>query len=116
MTWSRFSPEIVTEAARDQLSQAEFLLYLEVCVWVYATEDSGLKVPRHMLPRITTVDCPDDAAAGLVKRGWWKQASGGWQIVHGASVMRQSFISVNHKRASDRKAQATARARKGKRQ
>lgn len=111
MTWGRFRPELATEAARDQLTADEFCLHVEVSLWIYATEDASLKVPAHMLRRISIVDSPEGAAAGLAARGWWRQAGEAWEIRKDANVIRASFIATEAKRERDRKDQAAKRER-----
>jgi len=112
MTWARFRTELAAEADRDRLSDAEFRLYVEASLYVYATEDDSLRVPGHMLGRISGTELPEAAADGLVKAGWWRRAGEDWVIRHNASTFAQSFIATRDKRRRDRDAQARARQKR----
>ncbi|MGN6174423.1 MAG: hypothetical protein ACTHPS_16005 [Streptosporangiaceae bacterium] len=72
MTWARLQPELATERARDRISDAEFCLYVEAVLWVCSTKDMSLRVPAHILARISAVDDAPRAAARLAAQGWWE--------------------------------------------
>jgi hypothetical protein len=111
MTWAKFPTELPSEARRDQLSRDEYILFVDAWIWLSATEDDRLRVPRHMLPVITMAGSPEVAAAGLVKRKWFRAVGEDWAIRHHADLLRDSLAASRATRARNRRSQAARRAR-----
>jgi hypothetical protein len=111
VTYAKFGAEFPERLAADSMSDAAFRTHAEAIMWVYHVEAWDLRVPKHMLRRITTSIDWETAVKDLVAAGYWADGGNAWVIRHHRQVIVASLTAQAAKRERDRKAQAARRAR-----
>jgi hypothetical protein len=104
--WARFEDEFDDECA--DLPDAAYRLHVAAILWIYRTEQAGLRVPRHVALRLGGKNYVRSAGR-LVAEAFWKPNGDGWEVVHHADVIRESFRRVTNTRIKNK---AIARARR----
>lgn len=113
MTYTKTGTEFPDEAANAGLSDAAYRTHHEGVNWIYRLESMDLGIRRNMLRRFAGTARPEEAAAELVRAGYWHTTDEGWAIVHHADVIRQSLAAQLKHRAEEKERQQRKR---GKRQ
>ena len=110
MIWPSFGEEFSEECAK--LPDAAWRLHVEAILWIYRTEQTGLRVPRHVALRLGGRNYTRSAGR-LVTEGFWKPNGDGWEVIHHAPVIREAFRLATERRIRNKIVKRAARRRNG---
>lgn len=91
MTWTKLGDEFPAEA-RD-LTDAEYRTHVDALGWSnFRLLD--LAIPKRDLLRFAETADPEQAAKGLVSKGWWADAGDAWMIgmIHPEWQLERSVV------------------------
>jgi hypothetical protein len=97
MTWTKLGEEFGDEA-RD-LTDAEYRTHVEALCWSNRRL-LDLYVPKRDLRRFAETADPEGAAAGLVAKGWWQDATASWYIGLRFPEWQLESVVIDHRRSA----------------
>lgn len=103
-------PEDLEDACVRTASEAHHFMFSSITP--EDVERNRISFRKRFLARATSCPRRDEAARMLVSVGLWRDTGDHYEIVHGRMDIKSGVMAQEKKRASDRRAQAAARARK----
>jgi hypothetical protein len=112
VTWTKLGDEYSDELAQADISDAAYRTHTEAIGWLYRVERPDLQIPKRLVRRFAGSPEYETAIKELITRGLWADRDDHYEVLHHATVIRQSIAAQQAKRESDRQRQARHRAKR----
>lgn len=111
MKWMKLDPEYSYELALKGLSDAAYRTHTEAISYLYSEGSADLRIPKHLLRRITGSDHYVEAAEELIDAGCWRDEGTHYAVVHHADVVQQYIAAQQDQANRSRSSSNRRRAR-----
>lgn len=118
MTWAKYGTEffdqMVDSEFRSDLDDACQLTHTQAIHYLYSVESESLTFKKSVLRRFATSQKATEAAAELVRCGFWEDNGASFTVLHHGGIVRQSLVAQIKKRQDDTARQARKRAKESR--
>lgn len=110
MTWLKLSDDFGDQCA--DLSSDAFRTHVEGLLWTMRRETGGRLSVRDV-SRFSEVDDPDAAVRELLAAGFWREAAGGYEVVHHIEHQPEPDVIARRRQATAERVRRHRRKRAG---